>query len=1547
MHIVSNNLNELSLDVKRFGKCIPGDGKESFTPERPARRRRRRRSSSSEEEEIPAKAKRVAGGGLTADDLMKIVAALQDGPSKNLNTNNVVPEFDPNNRSQDVERWLRKVNECAAIYNWDEKQTIHYSLQKLCGLAKKWYESLPTLNFSWQEWQYKMRKAFPTEENYGKLLEEMLSRRSCNDETLRDYFYDKLSLLSRCDIGGRKAVDCIIFGITDISVRNGAQALKCSEPEDLLNYLASQQLSQTKDSSRTSTSNNSSFKKRDFRGTGNSQNRNSSNRGSDLTCFNCQERGHSYSNCTKPIVKCVKCGRVGHNYDDCNRKPLISHYNGTKNEQSTDKNVLKIMSSVEANFIKETLHKKPEVTVDNNEDFLNTKTLLSANDSTVSHSKYYKTICVNDSMFDAFIDFGSDCSLIKYSVARFLTLNERVDNLPTIRGFGNSIVQPKFQTSVRVRVDEVETELNVLAVDDSFLPAALLIGQNFTELPSVTVMKDNERLFFYHSPSEKFRDETLVNLFVEGDTTIIKGGLLGVYCKESFSGDVYFGGSSRMRPNQEYHLHQGCFKVRDKRAVMFVTSLTTIPLIFKADTLIARVTPVQETKTMIINSNVCEQMVPIDLTDIKVGPSVDKTILTRLHNLITQFRSCFAQNLSELGCSKVTEMNIELNDKAPVVYRPYRLSHPERQKVREIVDELIKNDIIQESESSYASPILIVKKKNGESRLCVDYRALNNKTIKDRYPLPLIDDQISGLSGNKYFITLDLASGYYQIPMGKESRHLTAFVTPDGHYEFKRMPFGLANAPAVFQKMINKLLGQRRFDSALAYMDDLLIPSTTIDDGFQKLKDVLELIHDAGLTLKLSKCRFFDETIEYLGYDVSAEGIKPSERKIDAVKRFPVPTNVHELRQFLGLASYFRRFVKGFGEIARPLTQLLKKEVSWQWTPDQLNSFTELKSRLIERPLLALYNPNLETELHTDASSLGLGGILLQWQSSPRVLKPVAYFSRQTTPEEKYLHSYELETLAVVCSLKKFRPYLFGLKFTVYTDCNALRTTLTKRDLIPRIARWWLQISDFDFSIEYRPGCRMNHVDALSRNPSSSKNLSNFVNTLNITTNNWIVSLQIADPELQRIIRILKPGMDEESSDIKKHYTIKNHTLFRKVGEDLRLVIPKNARWQICKANHDDIGHFGFAKTLERIQQQYWFPKLRRFVKKYVAACIDCAYNKDNAGRERTGFLHPIEKVEQPFHTLHLDHLGPFVRSKSGNSYILTIVDAFTKYLFARSVKDTKTKNVIKILDNLFNDFGIPTRIISDRGTAFTSGSFKEFCSSRGIKHVLNAVACPRANGQAERFNQTILRSLATQNSSKDERIWDQQLGRVQWGINNTVNATTKRSASELLFGVKLKGPIENMLLVDAITDTENRQDPLNNSRSSTSANIDEIRHEATININESQKRQKQLYDSKRVPAKSYMVGDLVKITKVSYNNDGKSKKLMPKFIGPFKVIKCLGNDRFEIVNIPGFNTKRYDSIVAADRMRPWIHFQALSLNKSSGSESSSSESDLDANSEK
>ncbi|CAH2216071.1 jg26524, partial [Pararge aegeria aegeria] len=1050
-------------------------------------RRRSPSSSSSSDEAVPRKIRKRANK-LSTKDILKLVKHVSKDPSKNSwnnnNFNNVIPEFDPSNRTQTIECWLRKVNECAVIYGWDKKQTVHFSLQKLVGLAKKWFEALSTVVFTWDEWQVKLKKAFPSEENYGRLLEEMLNRTSRSDESLREYFYDKIGLLNRCEIIGRKAVDCIVYGISDRSIRNGAQAQNSSEPEDLLNFLASQRHQQLLTSkSREHTTQKSS--------SGN-PGANSNGANSSITCYNCRSKGHPYFRCTKPILKCKRCNRIGHDNDGCKLEPFVSANSKSNQAGNTaEKNTLKIDCYNESN------------------------------------AKFFKSVLINDRTFKAYVDFGSECTLLRKTDAEVLNLVKNFDNVPVVKGFGQSSVIPLYKTTVSARIDEIESDIEALVVDDVYMQTSLIIGQNFTELPFITVLKDSSTLTFYKSPSLALSEDPkgILKLYITNRIQVSKTSFVPVHSGCDFTGDVFIKGYSAVEIGKEFHLLQGAFSISNGKGVVIVTNLSPSPVTLEPNVLIARSIPFNEQKVSQISRIVKDSstMEPLNKDDIQTGPGLDSDQIDRLYLLLQNYRDCFATKLNEIGCTVDVEMKIDLADNKPIIYRPYRLSHHEREQVRETIDELLLNDIIQESKSDYASPILMVKKKTGEQRLCVDFRALNNKTIKDRFPLPLIEDQISNLSGNCFFTTLDLASGYYQIPMAKESQHLTGFVTPDGHFEFKRMPFGLANAPAVFQRMINKILGNRRFEYALAYLDDVLIPSKSIDEMFTRLEDVLILFRQYGLTLKLTKCRFFDNTVSYLGYEISPHGIQPSEAKILAVKEFPKPQNVHEVRQFLGLTGYFRKFIKGYGEVARPLTSLLKKDSVWKWSNTEDQAFLILIERLANRPVLALYDPTLETELHTDASSLGVGGILMQWQKDVRILKPVAYFSRQTTPEEKHLHSYELETLAVVCSLKKFRVYLLGVNFKVYTDCAALRTTLTKRDLVPRIARWWLQISEFTFDIEYRPGVQMSHVDALSRNTRlcAEPDNSPSVGVYSIGKENWLLSLQLADPEISRIVKIL------------------------------------------------------------------------------------------------------------------------------------------------------------------------------------------------------------------------------------------------------------------------------------------------------------------------------------------------------------------------------------------------------------------------------------------
>lgn len=449
---------------------------------------------------------------------------------------------------------------------------------------------------------------------------------------------------------------------------------------------------------------------------------------------------------------------------------------------------------------------------------------------------------------------------------------------------------------------------------------------------------------------------------------------------------------------------------------------------------------------------------PIQTADININENLSEAQKDQLLNLINKYRPCFAKSIEEIGCDKFSKMSIKLTADKTIFYRPYRMPHSERELVKDIVAKLKECDIVRDSNSPYSSPILLVSKPNGEKRLCIDYRKLNSITEKDRHPLPVIDDQIDQLRGYSYFNSLDLFSGYYQVEMDENSKSKTSFVTCDGQYEFNRMPFGLCNAPSVFQRIINRVLGPLRGTVALAYLDDILCPGKTFENALENLEKVFQTLQLNGLTLNPTKCHFMQEYINYLGYEISKQGVKPGSRKIKAIEEFPIPKNIHNIRQLLGLTGYFRRFVYNYARISKPLSKLLHKDQPWEWNSDQINSFNILKQKLIERPLLGIYNPSAETEIHTDACQSGIAGILLQKDKTEKYFKPVNYFSRQLNKAEQKWHSYELETLAVVETLKRYRVYLIGINFKVITDCNSIKAASEKKDVVPRIARWWLQL---------------------------------------------------------------------------------------------------------------------------------------------------------------------------------------------------------------------------------------------------------------------------------------------------------------------------------------------------------------------------------------------------------------------------------------------------------------------------------------------------------
>ncbi|CAH2084649.1 unnamed protein product [Euphydryas editha] len=905
------------------------------------------------------------------------------------------------------------------------------------------------------------------------------------------------------------------------------------------------------------------------------------------------------------------------------------------------------------------------------------------------------------------------------------------------------------------------------------------------------------------------------------------------------------------------------------------------------------------------NQLIFEKVKVVDSCDVIANTDIDFNLIDtdvppefkpQLFDILETFRQYFTTGVPT-SSAKTEPMKIRLVDPHKTINRrPYRLSPDERQVVRNKIDELLRANIIRRSSSPFASPILLVKKKDGTDRMCVDYRELNDNTVPDRFPLPLISDQIARLHGGHFFSILDLASGFHQIPIEPDSIEKTAFVTPDGQYEFLKMPFGLRNAPSVFQRVLIHALGDLVNSYVVVYMDDVLIIASNAKEALERLQVVLNILAQKGFSLNPKKCAFLKQEVEYLGFVVSKGQIRPNPRKKSALSSLPPPETITQLRQFIGLASYFRQFVPKFSQILAPLYSLTSGNGKIKWKPDHEAIRQKIISVLTSEPVLMIFDPALKTELHTDASAIGYGAVLMQEKEGK--VHPVAYFSKRTTIAESKYHSYELETLAVVNAVKHFRHYLHGRKFIVVTDCSSLRSTRKKLDLTPRVHRWWAFLQGFDFDIVHRSGKRMPHVDFFSRNPipTDGTKVSSVVTVpskqVNLTElpENWLLAEQQKDNELSKLMTDLKEG--NLGPDVAKTYEFRSGVLHRKIqrrGKTRCLpIVPRSFRWSVINVIHEGLFHLGWEKTLEKVYDMYWFENMTRYVRKFVENCITCKISKSHSGKVQAE-LHPIPKVAIPWHTVHVDVTGKLSGKNDRKEYVFVLIDAFTKYVLLYHTLNIDTVSSIKAIKASVSLFGAPVRLIVDQGRCFASKEFKNYCDSVNIKLHLIASGSSRANGQVERIMSTLKNMLTAVETGN--RSWQDALPDVQLAINCTTNRVTKASSLELLIG-RVARPLDILLA----TDEEQVID------------LDQVRTEAVENMEKGAAYDKARFDSTKAKITPFAIGDFVLLR----NEERNQTKLDPKYRGPFRVIEVLEGNRYTLKALNSKRTYKY----AHDRLK-------------------------------
>uniref|UniRef100_A0A1B6EN58 RNA-directed DNA polymerase n=2 Tax=Cuerna arida TaxID=1464854 RepID=A0A1B6EN58_9HEMI len=798
--------------------------------------------------------------------------------------------------------------------------------------------------------------------------------------------------------------------------------------------------------------------------------------------------------------------------------------------------------------------------------------------------------------------------------------------------------------------------------------------------------------------------------------------------------------------------------------------------------------------------------------------------------------------------------------------------------LRGIIDELLKNGVIEPSCSSYASPAFLVPKPNGKSRMVLDYRKLNAKIEIDSVPLPDLHSAFDWFGKAKFFSIFDLNQAYHQIPLKPESRPLTAFCVPWNLYQFKRVPMGLAVGAQTLTRLLDSIFHDVKFKFVFNYLDDLLVYSESFEDHLLHLEEVLKRLQHAGLTVNPEKVSFARGEISFLGHLVSSKGVCIDPARTQAIREFPPPKDAKGIARFVGMVNFYRRFIPNVAELAAPLNALRKKGAKFVWGEAQQTSFDLLKEAVMQPPVLAMPDFNQKFVLQTDASSLAIAAVLSQEVDGIR--QPIAYASRTLTPCEKKSSSvYELECLAVVFGINKFRRFLEHKEFLLETDNQALSWLLAHPRQLGKIGRWVVQISSLKFTVQHVRGTQNVIADTLSRmyqipndqvadfEPANCAVLLNFPLAFSD-----LVPHQLQDPELANIISELKNGGAHPP------YFLSRGALCCKARQrgQPKLVLPSHLIPMVFEYFHTSLvgGHLGIHKTIAKIRENFIYRGMDRDIATRVRSCQTCSLSKP-AQNTKFGLL-SSEVAEKPLEKVFIDYVGPLPRSKSGNKFLLVCVDAFSKFCWIFPLRNTTAQLTVQVLrTQLFQHFGIPATLVSDNGPQFLSNTFKRMCFGHGIRHVTTSPYYPQPS-HAERFNRNLRSALIAFHADK-QTTWDQELPWIQFAFNTARHESHKAVPFELLLGYPPNNPLANLWRIGDLLPPPG------------TPNVKSTWEAARRNLIRARELVRRKYNRGRVAA-PFQVGDLVfcKAHPASSAVDKRAAKLCHRWTGPHRILKFL-----------------------------------------------------------
>lgn len=784
----------------------------------------------------------------------------------------------------------------------------------------------------------------------------------------------------------------------------------------------------------------------------------------------------------------------------------------------------------------------------------------------------------------------------------------------------------------------------------------------------------------------------------------------------------------------------------------------------------------------------------LDIEPPKISPVTVPHLLTvDQQEVLDKVLKLFTHTILEGELSRTTAIEhiIDTGDAKPIMKRQYPMSPIQLEKVKKELDKMAALGIVTEIKySPWRSPILAVNKKDGGVRVCLDARELNKVTVPNAYPIVDTNSILAQLKTTKFMSSIDLSQAFHQVPLAVESQEKTAFAIGGRMMCYKRMTMGLRNSPATLAILIDQIFRDLH-PYAFAYVDDFIICTETFDHHIQVLTTIAHRLADFGLTISPSKSNFCCKQLEFLGYILTEEGLSANPTRVDAIRQFPRPTSVKEVRRFIGAAGWYRRFIHRFAEIVAPLTALTSKnKKSIDWSESAEMAFNSLKDHLSSPPILAMCNYSKPFKIYTDASDVAGAAILVQEFEDGE--KPLCYYSFKFTDTQQRYCATERECLAVIASVEKFRPYIEGSKFEVITDHSALQWLMNTKDRKGRLSRWAFRMQGYvgDMTFVHRKGSQMELPDALSRTipPNPVTN----VNVISIdpkSDDNWY-----------------RRTFEKASKDQLDRYKVENGLLYYRStfdsysGERMWILcVPKEQRDQVLKEHHDDYSHMGIWKVLRRIRPYYYWPGMSEYIFQYIRNCTTCRCAKSSNENTNT----PIGKFRDPGtvgQTLSIDLVGEWPISKYGNRYIFVVIDCFSKFVWVKTLRRMTATAIIAFMEKeIFPSNGCPKTILSDNGTQFTSHCFAEMCERHKIDHRTTPRCHPQAN-PVEATNKTIKYAMRTYLATASNHSgWEDFLPKIIADMNSTPHSATNRTPQFIHFGRELvRHGSEYQSLVDA-----------------------------------------------------------------------------------------------------------------------------------------------------